>query len=468
MFLQGSIHRFELMDVGRGFAILGILWLNIFIFAMPYEAMVIPEIWGEANTVNFAVWACVNIGIDGVMRGMISIVFGATALMLLRRVDNPTSDPMALDHFFRRLLWLILFGVIHSYFLLWPYDILYAYGVLGLLIFPFRNLGTRPLLVIGCVMLVASALFSGFNENDIQEAQAAVEELLSDDDIDALRNDEPLIENYDEYSGQRDELESGGLTDLTSNETEFQEESAYLEDLETLYTLIDIDISRHQLGYIANFLSQTGQSFDQQTAAMLKHHLWDVATFFVFGMILFKNGFLTTNWSLRSYVMVTVLGYAVGMFFGIAANLPLDESVLLEPIVTVLSQYTYDLRRLCLALANFSFLAIVLKLGTLAFLTKSLASCGRMALSLYIWQTLVCNFLFLGFGLYGQLEHFEIAIIAAAMTLIQLVLTPIYLDRFSQGPLEWLLRLLIRMNSSKKGDSSASTKSRFPTVGNIN
>lgn len=131
--------RFPIMDAGRGFAILGILWINIYVFGLPFEAMVIPGIWGEQNQLNLIAWGFVDVFVSGVMRGMISMLFGATAILMLQSAERNSANFSGLDRYFRRLLWLILFGVIHGYVLLWPFDILYVYGVLGLFISPFET-----------------------------------------------------------------------------------------------------------------------------------------------------------------------------------------------------------------------------------------------------------------------------------------------------------------------------------------
>ena len=67
-----------------------------------------------------------------------------------------------------------------------------------------------------------------------------------------------------------------------------------------------------------------------------------------------------------------------------------------------------------------------------------------MALSLYISQSIAYGILFygFGFGLFGALEHAEIAGIALLLTLAQFAIAPLYLSVFRQGPLEWLLRRL--------------------------
>ncbi len=71
---------------------------------------------------------------------------------------------------YRRLILLILFGVVHSYLLVWPGDILFSYGMIGLLLFPFRNSRPRNL-----ILLAVGILFAGMVMN-IGETRTAKRE----------------------------------------------------------------------------------------------------------------------------------------------------------------------------------------------------------------------------------------------------------------------------------------------------
>lgn len=438
------------MDAGRGFGILGILWLNIFIFALPYEAMVVPAIWGDHTTANVAVWNFVAIFISGVMRGMISMLFGAAALMMMQRAEAAAGDLSELDKYFRRLLLLIVFGVVHSYVLLWPHDILYVYGVIGLLIFPFRNLSVKRLAILGSIMLAASVFFTAHNSSEIQDAQSAVENNLTDEELEKLRQQEPMVDEFDDSSLQfrspaaphaADFIQLASLVapSPTANPTEAEIEKQFYEMVQR----IGAEIEERQKGYIANFFSMAALTFDEQTDEMLTNHLLDIATFFIFGMIMLKTGFFTLGLDTKTYVKIAVIGYLLGLSFGAIGTLDFEEGEFLEPLSSAVSEYTYDLRRFFLAVANFAALALAIQFNVLKWLTDSLAYCGRMALSLYVSQTIICNTIFLGFGYYGQLEHDEIAKIAIAITLAQLLAARVYFKFYKQGPLEWLLRCLI-------------------------
>ena len=75
------------------------------------------------------------------MRGMFTLLFGAGALLFLQRHAARNPGLLPADLYFRRTMWLIVFGLVNAYLLLWPGDILFYYGVVGLLLFVFRNVG---------------------------------------------------------------------------------------------------------------------------------------------------------------------------------------------------------------------------------------------------------------------------------------------------------------------------------------
>ena len=453
--------RHVLMDVGRGFAILGILWFNIFLFALPFEAMVIPGIWGEQNTANIATWDFVTIGVSGVMRGMISMLFGAAAFLMLYRSENAENGFVQLDRYFRRLLILILFGVVHSYILLWPYDILYAYGVIGLFLFPFRNMSAKRLVVLACVMLAASTFFTAHNSNEVQKAQTAVEDALTEEEIEKLRKEEPLLEELDESSGgfplnQRGPniVHNASFQSLPSASAPEEETSAQ-KQFNEMAERIGLEIEIRQMGYITSFFALSSLTFDEQTDEMLTNHFLDIATFFLIGLVLLKIGFFSMQLHTHIYAKIACLGYLIGLTLGLLTSLDFNEGDFFEPVSALISTYSYDVRRLAFALANFALMALLLRFGVAKFVTDSLEACGRMALSLYILQTIICNFIFIGLGLFGQMEHHQIAVLAIVITLFQVVLARLYMRANRQGPLEWLLRELIGKTEglvTKKGE----------------
>jgi uncharacterized protein len=86
----------------------------------------------------------------------------------------------------------------------------------------------------------------------------------------------------------------------------------------------------------------------------------------------------------------------------------------------------------------------VVRSGTLRPLTRALAAVGRTALSNYLGTSLVCAFVFNGFGLgwFGRLSRVQLLAVTLAIWCLQLVVSSLWLRSFRFGPAEWLWRTL--------------------------
>lgn len=465
--------RHALMDAGRGFAILGILWLNIFIFALPLDAMGVPGIWGETMwgpiDPNVEVWRIIGVAVDGVMRGMISMLFGATALILLTRAERADGGLSALDPWYRRQMALIGFGMVHAYLLLWPYDILYLYGLFGLFLFPVRNWSPRRLTVVALVMMVMSAIQGGEEISPLMSQRLEVRDTLSQEQLQENRQGEPLRQQIDP-SGT-DPENTQGITRpqapdagqaAGSEETQAPgDEAAQAEDpIQAMMDSIESEIIDRQQGYISNLVSLAPTSFQEQTSEVIVHHILDVYTIMLLGMALLKSGFLTGGWSLAAYRRVAVVGLATGSAVGWFTATRFADGSTAAWLSDSLLPYIYDIRRMGFALGFFSVIALLLAAGRARWLTDRLEACGRLALTLYIGQTVTCIILFygFGFGLFGRLEHIQVAGIALAMTLVQFFGAPLWVKAFGQGPLERLLRRLVHGPAEPAAGTSARRK----------
>ena len=439
--------RHLLMDAGRGFAILGILWVNIFIQAIPNDALGIPGIWGEMKIgsidPNIEVWRLSGIFADGVMRGMLSVLFGASALILIGKAERAAAGIAALDPWYRRQLWLIAFGVFHAYVLLWHYDILYLYGLFGLFLFPFRNLSIRTLLVIVAIMLAGSAIQGASEVSQAFNASQKVHEALTGDQIEEGRKGDPLRQ---QMQPGPDPLTTESTRPASPQSPEpgeaLEDNPRYQQMLENIENEI---VERHD-GYFANVATNAPSALEEQTSEVIIHHILDVFSFMLLGMALLKSGFLTGGWTTRHYAMIATGGYMAGLTCGILSNTSFSPGSGMESLSNALAGYLYDLRRLGFVLGHFSLLAILLEKGWLNWVTSGLIACGRLALSLYIFQTLACIFIFydfgFGLGLFGRVEYYQAAEFALLLTVLQFLLAPLWLRFFGQGPLERLLRWL--------------------------
>jgi uncharacterized protein len=161
-----TAERITAIDTLRGFALLGILLMNITAMGMPMGAYDNPSVAGGDTGWNLGVWAVLHVLAEGKMRCLFSLVFGASVILLTSRLDKRGNGA---DIYYRRNLWLVAFGIVHAY-LLWLGDILYPYALCALVLYPFRKLAAKRLLTIGGVLLVLTSLSyigKGFGEREM-------------------------------------------------------------------------------------------------------------------------------------------------------------------------------------------------------------------------------------------------------------------------------------------------------------
>ena len=152
--------RIVTLDTIRGIAVMGIFSVNVIAFAMIESAYFNPAAYGGHTGPNLALWATNMVLIDGKMRTLFSMLFGASMLLVVERAE--ASGRSGWWTHFRRMIVLFGFGLAH-YYLIWFGDILTLYAVSGLCAFMFRRMRPRALIVSGIIwMILHMLLFSGF------------------------------------------------------------------------------------------------------------------------------------------------------------------------------------------------------------------------------------------------------------------------------------------------------------------
>jgi uncharacterized protein len=202
--------RITALDTLRGFALLGILLMNIVAMGLFGSAYDDPTVAGGATGVNLWIWAILHVVAEGKMRAIFSLVFGAGIILLTSRLE--ATGRSSADIYYRRNLWLLAFGIPHAY-LLWGGEILYPYAMCALALYPFRKMSPRGLLIIASALVAYNAswvITGGFQRRsmitDGRAAIAAVDQgkKLTDEQQDArsayeqwLRRNRPTAEQID-------------------------------------------------------------------------------------------------------------------------------------------------------------------------------------------------------------------------------------------------------------------------------
>jgi len=413
--------RIKTIDMLRGVALLGILLMNIPGFSMANYSF--ESFKNDPTSLNFWVYAVIGIVFEGKMRAMFSIIFGAGVLLFI--ANKKSSGKSVTGLFYRRMFWLLLFGLIHAHLILWIGDILYLYAVCGMLLYLFRNANPKYLVWIIPFVAIVDFTVGTLQYQSIREKRIAYSEAIS-----AKNENKTLTAAQTKALVDWREIEKTMIPNR--------------DDAKANTVKMKSDYST-----VASYLRPL--AFDGQTK-YLPLEVWDVLTLMILGLILFKWGFLTGNWTNRNYWKVILIGYGIGLplviysfYFGFKHFSTLEANlVIMEKTPIHWVNLIYPFQRILLSMAHLASLILLYKSGVAQKLFQRLAAVGQMAFTNYISHSIICTLFFFGYGLnyFGELEYYQIYYVVFAIWIFQLIMSPIWLKYFLFGPLEWLWRSL--------------------------
>jgi uncharacterized protein len=411
-----TAERIASVDVLRGFAVLGILWMNIITFGLPYWAYENPTVYGGATGVNLAAWLWSAVLVEGKMRAIFSMLFGASLILITCRAEARGAAAGAADIYLRRSLWLAVFGLVHAYFLWWG-DILFYFGVVGLGLYPFRRLGPRALIVLGLLVLATA----------VPQAMLETHRLLD------LRT----------QAEAADTAASAGVT-LTPEQEDAQRSWAEeKKEIEPGENDVAEHVEIHRGSYLEILSARAEWVVQEHSLHFYRWALFDIVGMMLIGMGFMKLGMLSARMSPRAYGLMAVAGFAICLpVTWLVCHRAMTRGF--ELTQDFLRDSVYDLTRLAGALGYIGLVMLVCRTAMFPRLRARLAAAGQMALSNYLMQTLICSTLFYGygFGWFGYLERYQILLVAVALWAFQLWLSPLWLRHFRFGPMEWVWRSL--------------------------
>lgn len=407
--------RINSVDVIRGVALLGILLMNIVAMGLPGESYDDPTVIGGSTGRNLGAWLTTNLLFEGTMRGMFSALFGAGVLLFTGKDADKVNGVSIADAWYRRMIWAFIFGLIHAYILLWPGDILYSYGLMGMFAFPFRRVRPLRLFAFGLGLLFAGSLVSQIENARMLELHAQAEQAeLAKVRSEVLSKDaEGALKKWNELVEQRKPTPAALAEQITAT----------------------------QSGYIGAFQVREHVTTFFRSVFHLRYDYFDVLGMMLVGMALFKWGVFHATLPARVYAAMLVMGYAVGL--GVNWR---EVSLIQADNFSVVSfqraAITYDLGRFAMMAGHIGVIMLLCRSGLFGWFTSRLAAVGRMALTNYILHTVITSIVFVGFGQFGRWERHELYYLVAGIWLFQLIASPIWLQHFRFGPLEWVWRAL--------------------------
>jgi len=380
------------LDTLRGFAVLGMVVVSVGLFARPFGALDDPTFAaGGLEPANLWTWGLGELLVEGKAIAIFALLFGAGVVMLGER---------GFAQQLLRLVFLFGIGAAHAYGL-WSGDLLMVYAACGVVALLLRRLPVGVLLTLGTVLVV-----SALHEELVPELRRA-------------------------FSAQE-----------TVAPVWFQERDAALEELYAP----DVERAAHE----GTWLEQARWRAEVVWWRVFRStfELLRCGGLMLIGMALAKTGFLAGAARRRSYLAVAGVGLVLG-----AALTGLGLWPELQEVVGQ-GELTSQARTIAFAAGHVGAAVMALGLvGALLFacsnaivrrLARPLAAVGRMSLSNYLVQSLVCVLVYQGwaFGRWGTHDVADQLLVVGALWAGYLLFCPLWMMHFRLGPVEWFWRSL--------------------------
>jgi len=385
--------RITSIDTLRGFALLGILIMNVQAFAMVEAAYFNPSLHMDLTGINWWVWALSHALADSKFMAIFSMLFGAGIIVLTQRREAAGEPTWGLHA--RRNTWLLVFGMIHAY-LIWYGDILVSYALSAFVVYWFRNFSVRSLLIIGTLFLAVAPALSLASSWSLQFAP--------------------------------EDVRLDVISDFVPTENEIAEE-----------------IAAYQGSWLDAHGARIATAAGLQLAAFPFFLFWRAAGLMLVGMALFKLGIFSAGRSATFYNRMIAVGLIVGLPL-VTLSVIRNAAEAWEPLYSFLGPgmlYNYW-GSLGIAAAYIGIVMRIAQSGVFPALQARLAAVGQTAFTNYIAQSVICTTLFYGFGLglFGSVERWGQVLIVLAVWTLQLAIAPLWLRYYRFGPLEWAWRSL--------------------------
>lgn len=389
--VQSSERVFEI-DAVRGFALFGILMMNIMSFAGPQiEGQMTMEASDIYTGSNAIVILLINILVTSNFYTMFSFLFGLGFFIFLSRAEKRPGSTYLL--FTRRMIVLLCFGIIHAVFI-WYGDILTVYAVTGLLLLFFYRFRPVVNLIVAVVLLLLGTVFVllltllmfSVRGMDMGEMAAA--------------------------SSGFDMMAAVG--------------GSYMD-------IVGLNISILSLMAMSNIIMAPF-----------------VLAMFLIGLYVGQKGYFERLASINGLLWkVALIGILVGLPIKIVTGYAMTYGMA-DPMWSIASMLAYTIGGPLMSLGYVALLLLIMKrVGVLAAILQPV---GQMALSNYIGQSILMIALFFGFGLFDTIDAVWFPLIVLLTFTIQIVISRLWMKHFRFGPLEWIWRMLtyLKIFSIKK------------------
>ncbi|SOB87708.1 uncharacterized protein SAMN06297144_2844 [Sphingomonas guangdongensis] len=432
--------RVASLDILRGIAILGILFMNINAMGGAMESGW-EDLWryGHSRADEVAYFLRMTLA-DGTARCLLEMLFGAGMVILtdraaaaaeasgrsgrLWRIGHRLFGPLAvLRAYYWRNFVLFLFGVAHIFILLWAGDILHTYGFAAMIAVLFRKLGPKMLLALGLTMALLQLGGGAYSYVDrtAELQQVAAIEAKQKAGTALTAPERKMLADVKDRKVKRDKREADANARMAKE-----------------------DVARS--AETGTFLSWAGAAWSItgfiQAKGLEILFVWEAAATMLVGAALFRWGVLQGARSSRFYIITLILAYGFGLSTrGIGA---VEE--IIGHVGPSITWATMEVARLATTLGHVALVHLLLRTvaGTRAL--KPFEAAGRTALSVYIAQTMVCLWVLYPpfmLGLYGQQGWAAWMLTALAVNAALLWGANVWVRHYSIAPVEWAWRSIV-------------------------
>ena len=375
--------RFEFLDVLRGCALFGIITANMISYSLYLYLPESAKVSMSTYTADMVLDFVELFLIEGKFYTIFSVLFGVGFSILLTRAQ---ARELVFHRFFlRRVFFLFLIGAVHA-ILFWHNDILESYALCGALLLPFVKASNRTILAFAALALLAPAVIT-------------VTGLIPADSFTAPRD---LI--YDRFgftSDTRVAVTAGG----------------------SFAQIVKINL---------------GNWFGQVDYVVSSGMLFKIFGFFLLGFYVGRNEIYKNLHEYRPIIKrIALLGLAVGLPLNVIYAATFYSTSWLHTVSDTVAVLPLS--------AGYASLLCLIWIGPSGNkLLHHFAPVGRMALTNYVGQSVICTLIFYGTGLgmggtMGPTLYLPVGI---AVYLFQVIASRFWLSHFRFGPLEWLWRML--------------------------
>jgi len=382
-------NRIHSLDLLRGFALLGILIMNIISFSNSGIGYINPKLGAGIEAYNGFLHGFSYLFAEMRFMSLFSILFGAGIILFSENAERKGLS--AAKYHYKRMFLLLIFGFIHAY-LIWMGDILVAYALCGAIVFLMRKWKAKSLLILSIVLFF--------------------------------------------------------IPTLVSLGTYFFTPPAQLSTIFSFYSPGQEALNAEIAAYTGSYMDQMPQrlqgAIEMQTVLFLIETMWRTLSMMLLGMYLFKTKVLSAERESNFYRKLIFISLPIGLLFsGIGLYRSYSHDWEGIWVMNIGHHYNY-IGSIFVALAYLGIVMLLSKTKRYYFLKMRIQSVGRMAFTNYIGTSIICTLIFYGhgLGLFGKFDRLEQWGVILLVWAIILIVSPILLSKYKQGPLEYIWRKL--------------------------